>query len=299
MAAAAPTAPSGVPRLVSLGLFKQWELVGPPAEGGAGGAAVCIPPPPPPGAAPATDDADAAEACRAALRRQAVYVRGFTGGELELPQQVKGLRVEATERAGIHLAGGCLASVELLRCRRMTLRVDAPVAALRVDDCDDVTVELGWAARHGFDDGSGATASTGFNVFACGSHGVRVSFPTGPAPGAPRVERLLPEVLHTRFDSAHGEPSTSVVDAAAPWGAAGVPRAPGAVAGAGGGGGSRRPPLSGAPAAAAATTPAAPPQRAQEESEGDTAMVVELVVVGAPSAGGGGAAPAPEDEEPT
>lgn len=216
--AAAPPSPS--PVLKSLGLFSRWEVVGPcPAR-------LTLPPPRLEEGGRASEGAGAepcgaAAAQREATRRHAVLVRGFAGGCLTVTHQVKAVRVEQSDGATISLERGAVATVEVHRCKRLLLWLHAPVAALCVDDCNDVTVELSWEARAGFlnelrpsDDAS----QPGFSVFSTGSHSVRVSYPLAAGPDAARVEHVLPETLHTRFVAAAAEPRTSVVDRSRPWG---------------------------------------------------------------------------------
>lgn len=223
-ALAAPAAATATLR--SVGLFSRWEVVG---GGAAHGQSLTVPPPPPPGEDSANSGACDAAARRDATRRHAVLVRGYTGGSLAVALQVKAVRIEHSDGADVTLEHGAVATVELHRCRRLLLRLHGPVAALCVDDCDDVTVELSWEARRGYcnelrpgDDSS----QPGFSVFSTGSHSVRVSYPLAAGPDAPRVERVLPETLHTRFTAAAHEPHTSVVDRSRPWGDAPAARAP-------------------------------------------------------------------------
>lgn len=222
-AAAASAAAAPAARLVQVGFFKRWDVTAVNGSSAAPTASVIVPPP--------EAGSNAAES-----RSREVYVRACAGAALTATHRVKALKAEACERCTFTLAGGALATVELLRCRRVVLRLHGPVAALKVDDCNDVTVELAWEARAGFVDDSqtaeGASAAaaasaagTGFSVYSTGSHGVRVSFPVAPGPDAPRVERLVPETLHTHFDTGSDHPATAVVDATRPWGAAPAGRA--------------------------------------------------------------------------
>jgi hypothetical protein len=225
--ASPPAAGAPVARLVQAGFFKRWEVTN--VNGGGAAATAVVVPPPDAGSGPAES------------RSREVYVRACAGASLTALHRVKALKAEACEKCSFTLAGGALATVELLRCRRVVLRLEGPVAALKVDDCNDVTVELAWAARSGYVDDSqaaaeGGTSSAaaaatpaaagmGFSVFSTGSHGVRVSFPLAPGPDAPRLERLVPETLHTHFDTASDHATTAVVDATRPWGAAPAGRA--------------------------------------------------------------------------
>jgi hypothetical protein len=214
--------------LKSLGLFSRWEVVGPcPAR-------LTLPPPleeegeeegeggrPSEGAGAEPCGAAAAQQQREATRRHGVLVRGFAGGCLTVTHQVKAVRIEQSDGATISLERGAVATVEAHRCKRLLLRLHAPVAALCVDDCNDVTVELSWEARLGFLNellSSDDASQPGFSVFSTGSHSVRVSYPLAAGPDAARVERVLPETLHTRFVAAAAEPRTSVVDRSRPWG---------------------------------------------------------------------------------
>lgn len=260
--------------LKPIGFFKRWELVGTPAPESSlyvsvyGIPTVMVPRP--------FDDDSEIGSQRGILRKQSAYVRDFSGKAATFPLQMKGLRIEACQGSTFHLVGGCVASVELHRCKRVTLRIDAPIAALRVDDCEDVTVELSFQARHGFggDEGTDLVAG-GFNLYTTGSHSVRVNYPVSSEVDAPCVERLVAETLHTRVGPESHEPRTTVVDASTPWGNAppGRPRQQQA----------QQPP------AAAAAAPAPAPASAGGELEVEmieiAAETAAIVIDGAHAAG--------------
>ena len=237
-----PDSAAEVVQLVTVGFFKRWQVSNVVREqaNGEGDETVVVPP-----SAASADNFT--EALRDETRRREVYVRGCKSLAVAFPLQLKVLKVEASDNCTFEVRGGSVASVELLRCKKLTLRISAPVAAVRIDDCNDVTIELSWAARMGYVDesieqhnmnsqnashsssGGGASggvspsAGMGFNVFSTGSHAVRVNYPVSPDTDSRRVERLIPETLHTRFTGDQHEPATTVVDARQPWGNA--PRA--------------------------------------------------------------------------
>lgn len=176
-----------------------WEVVGLPFCG-----SLSLPP------------GDAASAA-GSLCAADVLLRGVSGGSVTVTRRVKAVRAEGCVDLRLSLPHGSVASVELLRCERVTLSLGGAVSAVRLDDCRDVALALSSAAATGHG-GDGPAGAAGFHVLSTGCHHVRVAFPDGGGGGA--REAALPEMVRSVLAAGATELSHSIVSAASPWGAA-------------------------------------------------------------------------------
>jgi hypothetical protein len=122
--------------------------------------------------------------------------------EFTIDAKIKVLRVERCSECTVRALQGAVGSLELHRCRRVTLHVLEPISSIRLDDCEDVRIILSWRARFGYADdsrpGNGAlpaSAGVGLQVLTTGSHAVTLVYPTAADDDAPVRETLLPEIL--------------------------------------------------------------------------------------------------------
>jgi hypothetical protein len=78
------------------------------------------------------------------------YLRDIGNTRVIVSCKIKALTMEAVRASTVTLTAGAIATVQLCRCERVRLVLDGPVAAVRIDDCNDVTLVLSPAARRGF-----------------------------------------------------------------------------------------------------------------------------------------------------
>jgi hypothetical protein len=106
-------------------------------------------------------------------RPRDLAIRGCSHAVVRFREKARAVRIESCEGGAVALPAGAITSVELLRCRRLTLELGAPVSSVRVDDSSDVLV----VARS-------AAARDALLVYTTGSHRVRVAAPPVGEQGA-------------------------------------------------------------------------------------------------------------------
>jgi hypothetical protein len=188
---------------VTLGMFTRWDVRDYSKVDGQAPSPILVPSPEWEGAQANADVTDK-------LRKQDVFIARCTDSVVRVARHVKAVKLERCERCIVHVEAGCVATIDLNRCKRVHLHVGRPVAGIRVDDSDDVTVHASWAARVGYpDDGAdgdggergaaGGAAATGgasaepslprrhgpapgmgLHVISSGSHAVTLTYPQGP-----------------------------------------------------------------------------------------------------------------------
>jgi hypothetical protein len=137
------------------------------------------------------------------LRRCDVAILASRGASFRVRGKCKALRAERLEKCVISVPFGCVASLELLRCKGVVVELGAPVACIRVDDSEKVQIAARWPARVGYPDDSraGSAPGMGLRVYSAGSHHVTINFPAHDGDDAPLREHLLPEVIVTQLSA--------------------------------------------------------------------------------------------------
>jgi hypothetical protein len=132
-------------------------------------------------------------------RKQDIFLLNSRGSIFTIRRKTKAIRIEKCSQCTIRVLRGTVASIEILRCKRVIVEVNSPVASIRVDDCDDTQIVANWAARKGYNDDSLPDGEgVGLQVIASGSHATTLVYPRSRDDGSPLIEVMLPETLiHT------------------------------------------------------------------------------------------------------
>ncbi len=119
------------------------------------------------------------------------YLRGTT---VRIPRKVKSVRLTDCSELLLVVEVGVVASVELFRCRRVTVRLvggASSLSYLRLDDCSEALVALT------------ALPADGLRVVHSGCHAIKLSCPSGT--------HSLPDTLCSTLGAAPAAPTTSVL----------------------------------------------------------------------------------------
>ena len=155
--------------------------------------------------------ADSPSASAAALH-ETLHARGVRGpGTIVVPIRCKAVLLEDCADTTLRLPAGTLATLELLRCRRVEVEIGAAVSCVRVDESEDVAITF-----------RGSVTAEAVSVFSTGSRKVRVAAQRHPAGagGAAEFASLLPETFHTKLVAGADAFVHAVVDSTNPWGVA-------------------------------------------------------------------------------
>jgi hypothetical protein len=146
-------------------------------------------------------------------RKQDVFLLNSRGSTFTIRRKAKAIRIEKCTQCTIRVLRGTVASIEILRCKRVVVEVSSPVASIRVDDCDDTQIVANWAARKGYSDDSLPDGEgVGLQVIASGSHATTLVYPRSGEEGSSLIEVMLPETLiHTISERAANQTGGGVI----------------------------------------------------------------------------------------
>jgi hypothetical protein len=138
-------------------------------------------------------------------RKQDVFILNSRGCNFTVRRKAKAIRIEKCELCTIKIPCGTVASIEILRCKRVIIEVGSPVASIRIDDCDDTQIVASYSAKKGYiDDSMTNGEGVGLQIVASGSHATTLVYPRTEEEGSPFIEVMLPETLvHILSDKSH------------------------------------------------------------------------------------------------
>lgn len=142
----------------------------------------------------------------AAARQEAVIAAGLASVTLRLPAKARAVTLERLVDCAVHVDGGVVTELQMLRCAGVDVLLAAPAGMLRLDECDDVTVHATTPeAASGY-------GGEGVGLVHVGCRRVRVLAVGG-------AEAVLPTVFMTVVPPpGAGAPRTTPIDGASPWG---------------------------------------------------------------------------------
>lgn len=150
-----------------------------------------------------------ASSVSAASLHESLHVRCVRGpGTIIVPARCKAVLLEDCGDMLLRLPAGALATVDLLRCRRVDVEIGASVSCVKVDDSEDISLVF-----------LDAASTADVSVFSTGSRKVRVAAQRQKIGGS-EVSSLLPETFHTRLTAGVDAFVHTVVDHSNPWGVA-------------------------------------------------------------------------------
>jgi hypothetical protein len=146
-------------------------------------------------------------------RKQDVFILNSRGCNFTVRRKAKAIRIEKCELCTIKIPLGSVASIEILRCKRVIIEVGSPVASIRIDDCDDTQIVASYSAKKGYiDDSITNGEGVGLQVLASGSHATTLVYPRTDEEGSPLIEVMLPETfVHILSDKSHPLTTSTVL----------------------------------------------------------------------------------------
>ena len=146
-------------------------------------------------------------------RKQDVFILNSRGCTFTVRRKAKAIRIEKCELCTVKVPYGTVASIEILRCKRVIVEVSNPVASIRIDDCDDTQIVASYSAKRGYiDDSIVDGEGVGLQVVASGSHATTLVYPRSDEEGSSLIEVMLPETLvHTLSEKSHPITSSGVL----------------------------------------------------------------------------------------